>query len=583
MARKKVEVLEGEIGQLKSDLEGRFSYFQNQISTNNKRMEGKLAIMEEMLKKLIEVKTALATSEARGNLNRFRGRENPKVEILEGEDGIPPLEPPSREEISIGIERTIEFIGKREDFYHQSADFERGRRESDEGGSGERFDTSMALCDAKVLYEAVTSSKFIDHNSIISIMNLRNIDQIKTILSSFKHLFGHEFIKFLKYYNSGEFGIQLRAVIRCIQFPEKHFAKQLRRAMVTGDSQEVLIRTLVTRSGIDIKNIDSAFSEKTGWSLESLIRNEFNCSSHENSLGWTIHINTIVWDIYKLDVTIVYGNMLSLKHARDRLVSSQPVDAATNVTGGFGVEKIALSPTLSNFTWVVISDFSGGLSPKVWSFYVLCQNQCFGLIALPVGSGRVQYAVTALRALLLRVYLNTLLNLSSFHTETSLLLDFVASCSLHYNILLTWEILCRAVEFGLFQLHYTSRRLSYMVLHDLETKDRAAWDRMRRGLLDLNFGLQTLQCCQQDISKEQIVLLDIKTELRALRQREHALLVTRQEIRAVATHTEEDFSLITTDVEHLEHRLCFFIEEFDSAHLCRKKVFATQIRCSPIL
>ncbi|KAL0908548.1 hypothetical protein M5K25_023047 [Dendrobium thyrsiflorum] len=152
--------------------------------------------------------------------------------------------------------------------------------------SGERFDTSMALCDAKVLYEAVTSSKFIDHNSIISIMNLRNIDQIKTILSSFKHLFGHEFIKFLKYYNSGEFGIQLRAVIRCIQFPEKHFAKQLRRAMVTGDSQEVLIRTLVTRSGIDIKNIDSAFSEKTGWSLESLIRNEFNCSSHENSLGW---------------------------------------------------------------------------------------------------------------------------------------------------------------------------------------------------------------------------------------------------------------------------------------------------------
>ncbi|PKU74899.1 Annexin D6 [Dendrobium catenatum] len=93
-------------------------------------------------------------------------------------------------------------------------------------------------------------------------------------------------MKFLKYYNSGEFGIQLRAVIRCIQFPEKHFEKQLRRAMVTGDSQEVLIRTLVTRSGIDIKNIDRVFSEKTGWSLEGLIRNEFNCSSHENSLGW---------------------------------------------------------------------------------------------------------------------------------------------------------------------------------------------------------------------------------------------------------------------------------------------------------
>ncbi|KAL0915583.1 hypothetical protein M5K25_016011 [Dendrobium thyrsiflorum] len=144
MAGKKVEVLEGEIGQLKTDLERRFSDFQNQISTNNERMEGKFAIMEEMLKKLLEVKTAPATSEARGtnddhgrrgNPNMFRERENTDVEVLEGEDGMPPLEPLSREEISIGFERrTAEFTGRREDVFHQGADFERGRGESDEGG-----------------------------------------------------------------------------------------------------------------------------------------------------------------------------------------------------------------------------------------------------------------------------------------------------------------------------------------------------------------------------------------------------------------------------------------------------------------
>ncbi|KAL0914649.1 hypothetical protein M5K25_015015 [Dendrobium thyrsiflorum] len=45
-----------------------------------------------------------------------------------------------------------------------------------------------------------------------------------------------------------------------------------------------------------------------------------------------------------------------------------------------------------------------------------------------------------------------------------------------------------------------------------------------------------LQHCQRDISKEQIELLGIKAELRALGQRKRALLVRRQEIRAVAPY-----------------------------------------------
>ncbi|KAL0917223.1 hypothetical protein M5K25_012272 [Dendrobium thyrsiflorum] len=106
------------------------------------RMEGKFAVMEEMLKKLLEVKTAPATSEARetissherrGNPNIFRGRENPEVEILECEDGMPPLEPLSREEMSTGFERmAADFVGRREDFYRRGAESKR-RGEFDEG------------------------------------------------------------------------------------------------------------------------------------------------------------------------------------------------------------------------------------------------------------------------------------------------------------------------------------------------------------------------------------------------------------------------------------------------------------------
>ncbi|XP_019710109.1 annexin D8 isoform X2 [Elaeis guineensis] len=148
---------------------------------------------------------------------------------------------------------------------------------------GGRVDTSLAMCDAKTLYEAIESGKYIDQRCIILVISQRNTSQIKEILSSYKQLYGHEFLKFLKKEKCGDFGRQLRIVIRCIQFPEKHFAKQLRRKLKNGDAREVLLRTVVTRSEIDIKHINSAFAAKTGWTLESLVRNEFNGNSCSNT------------------------------------------------------------------------------------------------------------------------------------------------------------------------------------------------------------------------------------------------------------------------------------------------------------
>ncbi|KAI0495378.1 hypothetical protein KFK09_025528 [Dendrobium nobile] len=98
MAGKNVDILEGEVGQLKADLEERFCNFQNQITSNNKMLEGKFTAMEEMMKKLLEMKTNPATSEVRettdghgmgGNPNPLRGRKNSEVEILEEETTCP--------------------------------------------------------------------------------------------------------------------------------------------------------------------------------------------------------------------------------------------------------------------------------------------------------------------------------------------------------------------------------------------------------------------------------------------------------------------------------------------------------------
>lgn len=142
----------------------------------------------------------------------------------------------------------------------------------------------MAMCDAKTLYEAVGSGRYVDQKSIISILSQRNTSQINVILSSYKQLYGYEFMKFLKKDKCGEFGQHLRVVIGCIQSPEKQFVKHLQAALKAGNGQEALIRIVVSRSGIDVRQINSAFSAKTGWSLESLISNEFNDGFVRNAL-----------------------------------------------------------------------------------------------------------------------------------------------------------------------------------------------------------------------------------------------------------------------------------------------------------
>ncbi|KAL0911562.1 hypothetical protein M5K25_019711 [Dendrobium thyrsiflorum] len=102
-------------------------------------MDGRFAALEEM-KKMLEDKQKTTTSKTtgnhgrEGNLNLFRGREISEVEVLEGEDGMPPLEPLSREEMSQAYDRRgADFVGRREEIPRRAADFEGRRRDYDEG------------------------------------------------------------------------------------------------------------------------------------------------------------------------------------------------------------------------------------------------------------------------------------------------------------------------------------------------------------------------------------------------------------------------------------------------------------------
>ncbi|KAI0510943.1 hypothetical protein KFK09_011554 [Dendrobium nobile] len=141
MARRKVEVLEGEICQLKSYFNEKTSNFLKHVASIHEKMDGRFAALKDMMKKMLRDKQNQVTLEAKeaigghgrgGNPNPLRERENP--EFLEGDDGMLPLESLSREEMSMGYEiRGVDFVGRMDDFYRRCADFERRRGECDEG------------------------------------------------------------------------------------------------------------------------------------------------------------------------------------------------------------------------------------------------------------------------------------------------------------------------------------------------------------------------------------------------------------------------------------------------------------------
>ncbi|XAR73349.1 hypothetical protein NMG60_11007293 [Bertholletia excelsa] len=152
---------------------------------------------------------------------------------------------------------------------------------------GGRVDMSMAMCDAKTLYEAVESGNSVDWKTIMSLISERNTAQMRAILVAYKQLYGYEFSKFLKGNKCGKLGREFRQVVRGIQFPHKFFVKQLRGALHNGadGAREVLIRVTITRLEVDIRDISNGFAAKTGWSLGNFVRREFSDGGGDKSSG----------------------------------------------------------------------------------------------------------------------------------------------------------------------------------------------------------------------------------------------------------------------------------------------------------
>lgn len=95
---------------------------------------------------------------------------------------------------------------------------------------GDEVNMMIAKSEAKILHEKMEAKDYND-GDLIRILTTRSKAQISATLNHFKNKFGTSITKYLKEDSDNEYVQLLKAVIKCLTYPEKYFEKVLRQAI----------------------------------------------------------------------------------------------------------------------------------------------------------------------------------------------------------------------------------------------------------------------------------------------------------------------------------------------------------------
>jgi annexin A7/11 len=133
-------------------------------------------------------------------------------------------------------------------------------------------DTRLALADAQALYRAGEARLGTNEDTFIHILTTRSAAHLNCTFQYYLQTYGHSFEKAVRRETSGLFEDALVAVVQCVCYPARFFAKELYTSMKgLGTNDEALIRVVTTRAEIDMYYIKQEFQATYKKSLESMI------------------------------------------------------------------------------------------------------------------------------------------------------------------------------------------------------------------------------------------------------------------------------------------------------------------------
>ncbi|VVB13929.1 unnamed protein product [Arabis nemorensis] len=136
---------------------------------------------------------------------------------------------------------------------------------------GAEVNMMLAMLEAKMLHDQVEDKEYNDGN-LIRILTTRSKAQISATLNHFKNTYGTSITKYLKKDSDNEYVQLLKAIIKCLTYPEKYFEKVLRQAInKVGTDEWGLTRVVTTRAELDMERIKEEYLRRNSVPLDRAI------------------------------------------------------------------------------------------------------------------------------------------------------------------------------------------------------------------------------------------------------------------------------------------------------------------------
>ncbi|XP_030049731.1 annexin A1 [Microcaecilia unicolor] len=138
-----------------------------------------------------------------------------------------------------------------------------------------RVNEELADNDARALYEAGEKKKGTDVSVFINILTTRSLPHLQRVFQRYAKYSQHDVSKALDLELKGDIENCLTAIVKCAVSKPSYFAERLNLSMKgSGTNDKALIRTMVSRSEIDMNEIKVHYKRLYGKTLRQAILDE---------------------------------------------------------------------------------------------------------------------------------------------------------------------------------------------------------------------------------------------------------------------------------------------------------------------
>lgn len=136
-------------------------------------------------------------------------------------------------------------------------------------------DINKAKTDAQRLYQAGEKRWGTDENTFNMILASQSYEQCRAVFDEYGRISKHDIEQAIKNEMSGDLSTGMLTIVRMIRSKHGYFADRLYYSMKgLGTDDRTLIRVVVTRAEVDMKQIKDEFQRRYGQGLEAFIRGD---------------------------------------------------------------------------------------------------------------------------------------------------------------------------------------------------------------------------------------------------------------------------------------------------------------------